>query len=184
MSTSVCPGPTRLVPALVLAITLALLGGCAGPTSAVDTMRFKNQMPVWKVNDRKDVPNKPAEHPFPEILYFFDAFFYDRVDYLMAVDEPIRAMSANALGEVPDSTWFTNRIGGRLDGTELSIAEIQRGPNNFASPDMTQKLTVTSSKPGGGSAGFIIEDARGDKYIIKFDEPHAPVTESATDVAV
>jgi hypothetical protein len=43
---------------------------------------------------------------------------------------------------------------------------------------------VKSSKVGGQSVGFIIEDARGDKYLLKFDEIDFPVMETATDVVV
>ena len=41
--------------------------------------------------------------------------------------EPIRAVNLNTLDEVPDSSWFTNRIGVR----DLPITEIARGPNKF-----------------------------------------------------
>ena len=34
-------------------------------------------------------------------------------------------MNVNSLDEVPDSTWFTNRIGRR----DMSMAEIVRGPD-------------------------------------------------------
>ena len=37
----------------------------------------------------------------------------------------VRAMNVNTLDEVPDSSWFTNRIGRR----DMSIAEIVRGPD-------------------------------------------------------
>jgi len=164
---------------LALSATAAALTACAhrGP---VGTVRFENQPPVTRVNDRKDVPDEPANHPFPEKLYFFDAVFYDRVDNYMELEEPRRALNVNSLDEVPDSTWFTNRIGAR----DVTPEELRLGPNEFAGPDLSQQLTVTGSKVGGGSAGFVIQDARGDRYIIKFDEPHAPITESATDVAV
>ena len=168
-----------MVRLVCIALASALLAAC-GSSSAVGTLRFHNKAPVTKVSDRKDTPKKPADHPFPEKLYFFDAVFYDRVDNYMKLDPPRRALDINSMGELPDSTWFTNRIGVR----DLTLDEIRQGPNKYLEPDTSKKLTVTSSKVGGGSAGFIVKDARGDKYIIKFDEPHAPVTESATDVAV
>ena len=161
-------------------LALLVFVGACGHSTAVGKLRFKNRAPVWKVNDRKDVAKKPADHRFPEKLYFFDVVFFDRIDNYMAFDAPRRAMNTNSLGEVPDSTWFTNRIGVR----DLTLDEIRIGPNEHEVPDFTDKLTITSSKVGGGSAGFIARDGRGDKYVIKFDEPHAPVTESATDVAV
>src|SRR5215212_2259006 len=36
----------------------------------------------------------------------------------------IRAQNVNTIDEVPDSSWFTNRIGSR----SMSIEELQRGP--------------------------------------------------------
>src|SRR5437867_5589619 len=36
-----------------------------------------------------------------------------------------RAQNINTIDEVPDSGWFTNRIGKR----EVTVAELQRGPN-------------------------------------------------------
>jgi hypothetical protein len=89
-------------------------------------------------------------------------------------------MNANALDEVPDSTWFTNRIGVR----ELSPDEVARGPNSLGGPDTSAPWKVVSSKVGGQSIGFIIEDARGGRFLLKFDEPHFPVMETATDVLV
>ena len=50
----------------------------------------------------------------------------------------VRAMNVNSLDEVPDSTWFTNRIGRR----EMSIAEIVRGP------DRSELDRRSSSKAG------------------------------------
>src|SRR5688572_4071804 len=37
----------------------------------------------------------------------------------------VRAMNVNTIDEVPDSTWFTNRIGRR----EIPLEELVRGPD-------------------------------------------------------
>ena len=167
-------------PAMGLAALVLGAAACASP-SAVGPARFENRAPVWRVADqRHDVPAKPEDRPFPVKLYFFDAYFYDYVSQPVKLPSPRYALDVNALDEVPDSTWFTNRIGVR----DLTVEEVRRGPNEHEAPDTSKKWKVKSSKVGGGSAGFVIKDGRGDKYIVKFDEPHAPVTESATDVAV
>jgi hypothetical protein len=160
---------------LAIAI-VALLAACGAP--AHRGPRFANAPIVWRVDDQKDVPEKPAPRPFAEKIYFFDAFVYDPVAHALRVPPPRHAMDVNALDEVPDSTWFENRIGRR----ELSVADIVRGPNTVAAD--TSKWTVIQSKTVGGSAGFVALDGRGDRYVIKLDEPQAPVTESATDVAI
>ena len=162
-----------------IALLAAFWAGCASAPT-VDTLRFQNREPVRQVNDQKDTPKKPSEQPFPEKLYFFDAILYGRLLHMAEQHPPSRAANINSLGEVPDSTWFTNRVGMR----DLTPDEIKRGPNAFLEPDRSQPWQVTSSKVGGGSKGFIIKDARGDRYIVKFDEKHSPTMESATDVAV
>lgn len=166
------------VAALYLAGAL-LVSACAGP-STVGRLRFKNQAPVWKVNDRLKVSTKPEERPFRRMLYFFDAYFFRALTEAMEMKEPVPALNVNSLGEVPDSTWFTNRIGGR----DMDPSELIRGPNTDDGPDRSGTWTVTGSKVGGISVGFIIKDARGTKFIIKFDQLGIPVIETATDVVL
>jgi hypothetical protein len=86
----------------------------------------------------------------------------------------------NSLDEVPDSTWFTNRIGVR----ELSIEELRRGPNVGPSPFDHRPWTITKAKSGGTSVGFMFEDARGDRFLLKFDTPDRPEMETAAHVIV
>lgn len=162
-----------------LLVLIALVCGCgaAGPAGG---LRFHNQAPVWRVNDRADVPKKPADRPFVRALYHTDQPFFRRVTRWMDVPAPRRAINVNALDEVPDSTWFTNRIGVR----DLSAAEVARGPNSSDGPDTSAPWKVVSSKVGGQSVGFIIEDALGARFLLKFDEPDFPVMETATDVVV
>ena len=64
--------------------------------------------------------------------------------------EPIRAVNVNTLDEVPDSSWFTNRIGVR----DLPIAEITRGPNKFERLDAVDWVVVAGKSPGGFHPGF------------------------------
>lgn len=163
-----------LLPALAV-----IAASCAAPAQ-IGSVRFATTPPVWQVNDRQNVQTTPANHPFPEKLYFFDAVLHRRLTHAMEVHAARRAMDINSLGEVPTSTWFTNRIGVR----DVSLAEIARGPNVDNGPDLSEPLQVKGSKVGGGSVGIIVEDARGVRYILKFDEPHVPVMETATDVAV
>jgi len=165
---------------IILCASLAVLGSACAAPAEVGAMRFANQAPVWKVNDRADVPVKPAEREFPRLLYFFDAFFFRALTDAMEMPAPRRAMNINALGEVPDSTWFTNRIGVR----DLTASEIARGPNASGGPDPSGPWRVTGSKVGGRSVGFIMKDPRGIKYIVKFDEAGIPVVETATDVVL
>ena len=88
------------------------------------------------------------------------------------------ALNVNTLGEVPDSSWFTNRIGSRA----MTVEEIAHGVTTVGPPDTTQPLTVVSAKSGGITPGFTLRDARGHVYFVKFDPAAYPELSTAADV--
>jgi hypothetical protein len=90
--------------------------------------------------------------------------------------EPAR--DTNALDEVPDSTWFTNRIGVRLVAPE----EAAIGPAVDGPPE--PPLAIVGGKHGGGNPGFVVRDARGERFIVKFDTKDNPEMQTATSVVV
>jgi hypothetical protein len=93
-------------------------------------------------------------------------------------DEIPRAVNVNTLGEVPDSSWFTNRLGIR----EMSGPELVRGPARTGGPDLSAPLTVIAAKTAGISPGFTVRDSRGDVYFLKFDPQEHPNLATAADV--
>lgn len=95
-----------------------------------------------------------------------------------AKQSPQPALDVNTLGEVPNSAWYTNRHAFR----RMSIAELQRGPGNSAPPDTGQPWRITAAKSNGITPGFVIEDARKNRYVLKFDPPEFPEMCSAADV--
>ena len=143
---------------------LVVVAACAHRPQ-VGELRFENQAPVWRVNDRRPLPKAPKEREYNRTLYHADGFVFRRATRAMEMRAHRRAEDVNALDEVPDSTWFTNRIGVR----DMSIEELRRGANLGPSPFDHRPWTITGAKQGGLSIGFKIEDARGDKYILKFD---------------
>jgi hypothetical protein len=88
------------------------------------------------------------------------------------------ALNVNTLGEVPDSSWFTNRIGAR----EMSIEELVRGHADTGGPDLAGPLTVIAAKTAGISPGFTLRDRRGKVYFIKFDPTAYANLSTAADV--
>jgi hypothetical protein len=142
----------------VAAATASLL--LASPALA---QRFLADDPVWR--DRDDLPiDEPGEIELNTP--------YDVVEHTFLVRSPrpgtIRpAQNVNTLGEVPDSSWFTNRIGER----PMSLEEIARGPNRGDGPDFRAPWEVIRGKSGGITPGFTMRDGRGDVYFVKFDPP-------------
>ena len=83
----------------------------------------------------------------------------------------------NTLGEVPDSSWFTNRIGQH----DMTIDDVLRGPNKVdgPAPGMWQ---VTGRPDAGITPKFTIQDARGDTYLIKLDPESNPELPSSVEL--
>jgi hypothetical protein len=153
---------------------------CACASSPVPHSRFTNAPPVAAVNDRLDVPVRPEERPFFENLYHYNGLVQDPIDRAFELPRARRALGVNALDEVPDSTWFTNRIGVRT----MSLAELANGPVTIETPELHKPWTIKSTKVGGAEVGFAIVDARGEKFMLKFDTRGFPEQETATDVIV
>lgn len=76
----------------------------------------------------------------------------------------VRAMNVNTLDEVPDSSWWTNRISVQ----PMSAEEIARGPLTGDGP-ADGIWTIVGSKNEGLTPGFRITDTNGQLYFIKFD---------------
>jgi hypothetical protein len=80
-----------------------------------------------------------------------------------------RAQNVNTIDEVPDSSWFTNRIG----STDLPLDAIVRGPN-VGKPPAPEKWVITREKTSGYAPGFTALDANGETWFVSFDPPGNP----------
>ncbi len=178
----------RLVWGAVLAALL--MGGCAS------THPYTLE-PVKTVDpDRQPIP-EPAERE--------GNMYWDRADLqvIHQLEKPLnlnwvgrqaaqavglagakQADNVNVLDEPPASSWWTPRH----FYEPMSKRALVVGPNSrpttggAAGPDTTAPWTVTSGKLEGASRGFQIEDARGDRYLIKLDGPDWPELTSSAEV--
>jgi hypothetical protein len=155
---------------------LVALAGCAAST--VPAARFANAPPVERVDDRRDVPKKPEKNPHGRWLYFFEGHIYGPMRRVLALDQSHRALGVNSVDEVPDSTWFTNRVGART----ITPDEIRAAPGGVGSPERYTPWTIHSTKVGGMSVGFIVSDTRGEKFIVKFDARGYPEMETGAQI--
>ena len=153
-----------------------LAAGCAARD--VPAARFANAPPVHQVDDRRDVAALPAEREFIHALYHYDGTVQRRLTRAMELPRPQRALGVNALDEVPDSTWFTNRIGVR----DLTLDELRTGPAAVGTPELHRPWTVLSTKAEGTELNLILTDARGIRFLLKFDTPGYPEQVTATHV--
>lgn len=162
-------------------VLAALVASCATPPpSVVPRVRFANAPTVQVVDDRRPVARRPEVSYQLLDLDFFDRSFKDEIWRTLSLPLKHRARGVNSLDEVPDSTWFTNRIGVR----PMSPQEIARGPEMDEGPEPHKPWTILSNKPGGTQLGFIIRDARGIKYGLGFDLPDWPEMKTGAAVVV
>lgn len=89
----------------------------------------------------------------------------------------VLAVNINTVGDVPDSSWFTNRIGRRLP----PLDEIVRGPNRVATVDISG-WPIVQGKSSGITPGYRVVDPEGHLYQVKFDPPSNPEMASGAEV--
>jgi hypothetical protein len=158
---------------------LVIAAGCAA-SPAWPPAQFANAPVVHRVDDRRNVPVPPAERPINLNFYNYNGVVLRPLTRAMELPPPQRALGVNALDEVPDSTWFTNRIGVR----DLTLDEVRTGPAQVGSPELHRPWTVHSTKPGAPELGLFITDARGIKFLLKFDLPGYTEQETSAHVIV
>jgi len=88
-----------------------------------------------------------------------------------------RAQNVNTVDEVPDSSWFTNRVG----TTAIPLERLVRGPLVGAPPDPSQWVIIRE-KTSGVHPGVTARDAKGETWFLEFDPPYYP--EAATAAVV
>lgn len=166
--------------ALLLMCTLSAQTSAAAPQQN----RGSADGPVTLDFDMEDIP-EPKER---ERSFYYD-FLYST--FALQVKEaadfprnfrkiggkPKGAYNVNALGEVPGSSWFTNRNGKQ----RMTLEEIRRGPNRGSGP-AAGIWKVIQGKTEGITPGFLIKDAGGEIYQLKFDPPEYAELATAAEV--
>jgi hypothetical protein len=81
----------------------------------------------------------------------------------------LRAKNLSTIEEVPDSSWFTNRVGART----LTIDELVRGPLAGPPPDPS-RWVIFREKTSGAHPGVTARDANGETWFVEFDPSYYP----------
>lgn len=158
---------------LALATCAALAVACGRPDA-----RFADRPIVWRVDDDRPVEGELEGRDFYRITYLIDGIVMRRSTRALELPDLEPAHNTNALDELPDSSWWNNRIGVR----HVTPEEAATGAGAAGPPVLP--LTITAGKTHGAKPGFFAKDAKGRKFLIKFDSQNAPGLESATSVVV
>lgn len=89
----------------------------------------------------------------------------------------VRAGNVNTIDQVPDSSWFTNRIGVRI----MPRAELVRGPDRLADVSL-DGWQVIEGKPTGLQPGFRMVDPAGRLFQIEVDPPSNPEMATGAEI--
>lgn len=158
----------RLLAATVLAV---LAGFPALPDSA--SPRFLPDDPIAVDDDRALDAGEVQEHE--------DKNFYDFVNHTFLrpgerVD--VKAQNVNTIDEVPDSSWFTNRIGRKIP----TVEELVRGPDTQPPIRSLEGWVVSGGKGTGLQPGFRMTDPTGHTYQIEFDPASNPEMATGAEI--
>jgi hypothetical protein len=156
--------------ALVSLISITALAGFVSVSATGP--RFYRDDPIPRVPEPHDASG--AAPSYLDLLY---ELTYNSFALPKQNPSGLRAQNVNTIDEVPDSSWFTNRIGTKA----LTIDEIVRGPNAGLPPDPS-RWVIWRQKTSGSHAGITAKDAKGETWFLEFDPDYYP--NAATAAAV
>jgi len=142
----------------------------ATTAKAQESRRFYPDDPLWSDDDMRDIA-PVAKDDLSKSYDFVHNTFTKRI----TMRAP--AVNVNTLGEVPNSSWFTNRIGVR----DMTIDEIRRGPDTIEGP-APGAWEVIGHPTAGITPKFAIRDANGNVFLIKLDPASSPELASSVEL--
>jgi hypothetical protein len=157
---------------LTFITVLSITAICGFGAASAKSPRFYRDDPIAREPDVQDAGN--AAPSYLDLMYDLS---YNLFALPRHKPTGLRAQNVNTIDEVPDSSWFTNRIGTR----ELTIDEIVRGPNVGAPPDPS-RWVIWRQKTSGSHPGITARDANGVTWFLEFDPPYYPGAATAAAV--
>jgi len=144
-----------------------LLCSCASPA------RFPLREPLLRDPDQVPVLKEPEEYYSPFAWDGANQTVFLPISRFFAVDPAGRAVNVNALDEVPDSSWFENRLGKQA----LTPADVARGACAEQELDPAAAdgaWLIDKGKDNGANPGFRINVKGLGKFMLKSDPPEEP----------
>jgi hypothetical protein len=155
-----------MVPDMRTRLRLIVLLTVAAAAAAVSTSgrRFYDDDPI-----AREPESRSAAGAAPLRSELFYEYAYNL--FVAAKRQPsnTRAGNINTVDEVPDSSWFTNRIGNE----PMTPERLARGVNSDTGP-APEKWLLLREKSAGTNPGFTAKDANGETWFLQFDQPAYP----------
>ena len=145
-----------------------------------EVRRFPLAPPLWSDADERPFAEQPGDYYSGIRADAVDKFLLYPLSNIARIPRDGEALNVNALDEVPNSSWFQNRVG-VFDYTPAQIARAECGDTPELDP-ANGKWLVVNAKPDGANPGFFIEAPDGHRYLLKFDGKSQPLRASTADV--
>jgi hypothetical protein len=176
-----------------LPLPLALLVACASAPPFAPRAPFTRDTDLDSVSvachaaptekDPAHVSCAPEEYVSPLAWDGIDNSIFRPLSEAFAVEAAEEAWNVNSLDEVPDSAWFTNRIGVHpLSPEDLRLGACTETQYLEGETASAGAWLIDKGKTNGSSLGFRIKLAGKGKYLFKADVPEAPERPSAASV--
>jgi hypothetical protein len=153
--------------AVGLALAAVLVADSAG-------QKFYPDDPIATIVDSQDATGVQAR----EIDLLYDAL-ENSFSWPGDRTPNVRAQNVNTVDEVPDSNWFTNRLGAR----PMTVEELLKGRDTGTGP-AAGTWTVIAAKNDGITPGFTVRDAAGQVWFLKVDPPGYRAMATGTEAVV
>ena len=160
-----------LLRAAALAALFAVLAAGSRAPSLATAPRFYKDDPL-QVDPETEDASGVQEWDLNDQFDFVENTFLDAGD-----ENAIHAVNVNTIDEVPDSSWFTNRLGSQ----PFSLDDFVRGSLTGEGP-ADGPWRIVASKTEGITPGLTIRDSRETIYFVKFDPPKNPEMASGAEV--
>ena len=162
---------------LLVPVSVSLVA-CGGPA------RYPLKAPMTRDADEKPFAPPPREYESAFAWDGADQIVFRPISRFFAVDPAGPATNVNAYDEVPDSSWFTNRIG----KSPMSANDLQRGAcdDKILEPEKAKdgEWVIDQGKANGANPGFRVNIPGVGKFMLKSDpQPEPDRATGATAIA-
>lgn len=151
-----------------LIVVMLFVAACGGGND-----RFPLRDPLQRDEDEHPFAPAPEDYVSPFIWDGANQMFFRPISRFLAVDPAGRAVNVNAFDEVPDSSWFTNRVG-VADMTPEDVEVGSCGTQVLSVDAEPGSWMIDQGKPNGANPGFRVNIPGLGKFLLKADPDGEP----------
>lgn len=160
-----------------LGMGLLVVAAVLSASCATSSPTFEGDI-VWEDDDRHPI-EAPEPRKATKYWEMLDHTLFRPINQALELAHPEPAANVNALGEVPNSSWYTNRLSVR----DLSPERVARGPCPEREWNLEGPLRVTRAEHTGHGLDFwAVAESTGQRYRLQPDRRTQPGRATTADI--